>query len=172
MKFSVVYMLLILCFNSCSVSSQHTVKTKELLGLSIIDTSLNTILDSVVSFEKNCDYYNDSLFFTVDVRKIKDVYELQIESSNNINNALDYFEPILGYLYYKSHLFIIYNPVSERFFKRTEETKKFKYIKYDKTYQEEDSLTLYHIIDDSFTIWNYWYINGNFVFKGRSSSCD
>jgi len=41
-----------------------------------------------------------------------------------------------------------------------------------KTYQEKDFLTLYHIINDSFTILNYWYIKDNFVFKGRSSSCD
>ncbi len=168
----IIYLFSIFWFYSCSVFSQHVVKTSKLPILLITDTCLNSVLDSVVNFEKSCDYYNDSLFFTVDVRVIKEVYELQIGSSNNINEALDYFEPIYGCLYYENHLFIIYNPASDKFFKRTEKTKKFKYIKYDKSYQKGDTLTLYYILDDSYTYWNYWYINNKFVFEGRSSSCD
>lgn len=140
--------------------------------LSIADTSLIPILDSAICFEKKCKYYNDSLFFTIDVRQKQDVYELQIESSNNMNSAQDYFEPILGYLYYNNHLFLVYNQVSEKFFSMTEETKEFKYIKYDESYQSGDTLILYHIIDDSHTSWNYYYINNKFVLNGKTSSCN
>lgn len=172
MKSSVVYILSILCFCSCSVSSQPIVKSNKLAMLSIADTNLTPILDSVVCFEKKCKYYNDSLFFTIDVRQKKDVYELQIGSSNDMNNAMNYFEPILGYLYYKNHLFLISNPTSKKFFSMTENTKEFKYIKYDESYQPGGKLILYHIIDDSHTYWNYYYINNKFIFYGKSSSCD
>lgn len=168
----IIVIFISFCFYRCSIFSQHIVKSSELSVLSIVDTSLNSILDSVLIFEKNCDYYSDSLFFTIDVRIIKESYELQISSSNNINEALDYFEPIYGCLSYENHLFIIFNPVSERFFKRTEKKSKFNYIKYDKSYQKGDSLTLYHIIDDSYTYWTFWYVNGVFIFKDRSSSCN
>lgn len=172
MKAKVVYILSIFCFCNCSLSSQPIVKSNILTMLSIADTSLIPILDSAISFEKKCTYYNDSLFFTIDVNQKQDVFELQIESSSNINRAQNYFEPILGYLYFKNHLFFVYNQVSKKFFSVLEETKEFKYVKYDESYQSEDTLILYHIIDDSHTYWNYYYINNKFVFDGKSSFCN
>ena len=89
-----------------------------------------------------------------------------------MDEAQNYFKPILRYLYYQNHLFIIYDLASKKFFYKTEETKKFKYTKYDTSYQKGDTITLYHVIDDSFSYWTYWYINDKFVFQDRSSFCN
>lgn len=174
MKLNLIYILSIFCFYSSTVFSQHSRETCDLHLLSITDTPLISILDSITSFEKKCDYYNDSLFFTVNVRKINDtndIYELYVASSNDINGTLD-FDPVLGYFYYKNHLFLVYRNVSEKFFKQTETVKSFTYTKYDDSYQKGDTLILYYIIDDSFTNWVYWYVKDKFIFKDRSSSCN
>ena len=173
MKVNLLYSIcFIFCLNSCSVSSQHMIKTNELTLLSIADTNLCTILDSVISFEKKCEYYNDTLCFTIDVRQVKNIYELQIGSANDMDNVLNYFKPIFGYLYYQNHLFIIYDISSKKFFSKTKKIKEFKYTKYDTSHQDGDTIKLYNIIDDTFTYWTYFYINSKFVFQDRSSSCD
>lgn len=104
MKSCVVYVLSNLCLFSCSVSSPPIVKSNKLAMMSIADTNLIPILENAICLEK-MQYYNDSLFFTIDVRQKKDIYELQIGSSYDLNNTMNYFEPILGYLNYKNYLF-------------------------------------------------------------------
>lgn len=84
--------------------------------LSIADTSLNSIFDSVVCFEKNCDYYTDSLFFTIKLKQIKSdsLFALNIQSNNNMRTAIN-LDPD-GYLYYKEHLFMVYGSDNGVFF--------------------------------------------------------
>lgn len=172
MKTNLIYFLVITFYlNSCSASSQQTTKSNDLPLLSIDNEGLFPILDSITVLEKKCDYYNDSLFYTIDIREVKGAYELQIESSNNINTALDYFQPTLGYLYYKEHLFLIYGTY-KKFFSMTEKTKKFSYTKYDASQNKSDTTTIDHVIDDSHSYWNYWYAKDKFIFQGKSSFCN
>lgn len=169
MKSSIICILSILCFCSCSVTSQQIVKSKELAMLSIADTNLTVILDSIICFEKKCSYYSDSLLFTVNIRQVNDIYELQIESSNNVNGVLDYFEPIYGYFYFDDHLFFVFKPESKILFSLTDSTKKFNYTKYLESNKKNKRI---QIIDDSHSFWNYWISNQTFTLKGKSSPCE
>ncbi len=163
MKFRTIYILSIFCFFYCSAYSQPIKKTKPLNELVIIDTNLYIILDSVIFFEKKCDYYNDSLLFTIDINK-RNFCNLQISSYNNIDNAFDFFKPILGYFYYKNHLFIVYDTDIKTLFEITHKIKKFEYREIPDTY--------ILIVDCSHTYWYYWYIENKFIFRDRSSPCE
>lgn len=173
MKSSIIFILTILCLSNCSETSQQIVKskelTKELTMLSIADKNLTVILDSIICFEKRCNYYSDSLLFTINIRQVNDIYELQIESSNNVNDVLDYFEPIYGYFYFNDHLFFVFKPESKILFSLTDSTKQFNYTKFLKSNNKSKQIK---IIDDSHSYWNYWIANQIFIFKGKSSPCE
>jgi hypothetical protein len=173
MKLNLTFLYLTLCFfYSGSVSSQHISKNSELTLLSIKNSELYSILDSIISFEKNCGYYSDSLFFTINLRQIKgdSLHVLNIQSNNNMKTAIILAPD--GYLYYKEHLFMVYGADNEVFFSKTNKKRKFKYVEYSPNHKKDNVVTVIDILDDSFTIWVYWYIKDHFIFKDKAGSCD
>lgn len=150
--------------------SQHIKKTIILPEFSITNPELFPILDSVTAYERTCPYYNDSVFFLFQCREIKSITALTIYSINSINDPMDFFEfsDIIGYCNYEGFIIFIDRKSRDLFFALEENERAFNYLKYDDTYQSKDSLILYYIIDDSYTIWSYYYVGDSFIFNGKS----
>lgn len=83
---------------------------------------------------------------------------------------MDFFEfsDIIGYCNYDGFVIFIDRKTRDLFFALGENEKAFNYLKYDDTYQPNDNLILYYIIDDSHTVWSYYYIDDSFIFEGKS----
>lgn len=160
--------LLIGSFCACGQIHNETIINE----VSVIEKGLLPFINTAVLFERKCDYYSDSLLFTIDVRIIGSKYEIQIESVRNPNTVFNDFEPIFGYLYVKNHLVFVYGQPSVKFFQIGEDCKQFKFFKKNEASLKTDSLYLNDIIDDSNSIWNYLYVEDEFILVGKSSSCN
>ncbi len=172
MKIIIEYFVcFVFCFLCCDVSSQNIKKHNELQLLEITNTDFCQILDSVISFELKCDYYRDSLFFVIDVKQSesRDTSLIQIESLDDMSIAQK-LDPS-GYVYYNNHLFIVFDKSLDNIFAKTTKTKKFKYLDYDPYYHGDNENIILNVLDDSFTIWVFAYINDIFIFESKSGSC-
>jgi hypothetical protein len=166
MRKIVIYTLLVVFFNNVSGFSQKTVKYyKELPLLTIADTNLIPILDSAVSFEKNCEHYNESWVFILKIWLTKkdtfDLYVLEISSFNDIDDALDYPGTYSGFFFYQNHLFLVYGQDLKKFFSFSNIIVKFKYY-----------VNNFPIDDDAHSRRVYYYIGNRFLFdRGSSYLC-
>lgn len=158
----------IFCFCGFSVFAQHMEKYNELTRLKIADKDICPILDSIVSHEKECEYYSDSLMFSIHIRNSENKFFISIESimDSNIVQGLNPY----GYFYFKDHLMFVDGETCQELFLKTKETKLFQYIDYDPAYQEKEEVIQVYT-DDSYSQWLYWYINGKLTLEDKSSSC-
>ncbi len=178
LKFFITFML---CINSVNVFAQYIEKQIDLYHLSFENKNLTTVLDSIILHEKKCNYYDCNLLFSFDVQKFEDNYiSIVIESNNSIDLLLG-LDPY-GFFYYKNHMFIVDGDSLEELFSICGQKVSFKYLDEDLDYIIEQNtkrkydintiIELYFIIDDSFSQWSYIYINGEFIFEGKSSFCN
>ncbi len=152
--------------------AQHKEKEILLKNLEIQNRQLTPILDSIVNHEKKCDYYSCKLTFTINVKSSTFYPSFTIESISDRNLALS-LEPY-GYFYKKGHLFIVDGDMSNELFAKQEESKKFKFLEYDTSFEEYDSegrRILRVVTDDSFTMWEYQLASGNIEFVEGYSLC-
>jgi hypothetical protein len=172
MRKIVIYTLLVVFFNNVSGFSQEVVIKcyekyyKELPLLTIADTNLIPILDSAVSFEKNCERYNESWVFTLKIWLTKkdtfDLYRLEISSSDDIDEALNDPLTYSGFFFYQNHLFLVYGQDVKKFFSFSKIIVKFRYC----------SMNRLPIFDDAHSSRVYYYIGNRFLFdRGSSYLC-
>jgi hypothetical protein len=149
--------------------------------LSFENKNLTTILDSIILHEKKCNYYDCNLLFSFRIQEFEDNYiSIVIESNNSIDLLLG-LDPY-GFFYYKNHMFIVVGDSLEELFSICGQKVSFKYLEEDldyiieqntkRKYDKNTIIELYFIIDDSFSQWSYIYINGEFIFEGKSSFCN
>jgi hypothetical protein len=165
--------ILILCLKSGTLLAQHNEKIIELSRLSIERKSFLTILDSIITHEKKCSYYECDLLFSIDLKKNKEDFLISIESQNNINLLLPLGS--YGYFYYLKHLFIVRGDRSEDVFLTCKEKTLFKYLDYNHSvFQPKDGKEklIYIFNDDSFSQWHYRFVNKDFVLEEKSTSCN
>lgn len=162
--------LVLQCLFCGKLYSQHIKKTIVLPEFSVTKTELIPILDSVTLYERTCPYYNDSVLFLFQCREIQGIIELTISSLNSINDPVDFFEfsDIVGYFNYDGFIIFIDRKSRDLFFTLEENVKTFNYLKYDDTYQPKENPILYYIIDDSYTVWSYYYTGDSFILNGKS----
>lgn len=158
------------CLCAGQLYCQHLKKTVVLPGFSVTNAELFSVLDSVTSYERMCPYYSDSVFFVFNCREIDHVVEVTIYALNSMNDPMDFFEfsDIIGYCYYDGFVIFIDRKARDLFFVIEENELTFHYMKYDDTYHSKDKYVLYNVIDDSFTVWSYYYIVNHSVFYGKS----
>ncbi|MDN5356807.1 MAG: hypothetical protein PWQ43_1751, partial [Rikenellaceae bacterium] len=136
-----------------------------------------TILDSIILHEKKCNYYDCNLLFSFDIQKFEDNYILIVIESNNSIDLLLSLDPY-GFFYYKNHMFIVDGDRLEELFSICGQKVSFKYLEEDLDYilkrtDDKNIITeIYFITDDSFSQWSYLYLNGEFIFDGKSSFCN
>lgn len=143
--------------NSCNSQSQLTIKFKQLPMLSIENENLLPLIDDVVRFYDNIEQKSDSLFITIStLKRIGQEYPILLISSNEHRITIfDGRNDPIGYFYYKSYLFVVYEKESEQFFSSTNTKKRFLY---DPNIEDKP-----FVIDDSQPYWYYYYFGDNFV---------
>ncbi|MFY9418336.1 MAG: hypothetical protein WAP17_04540 [Bacteroidales bacterium] len=171
------FITLILCINSVNVFAQYIEKQIDLYHLSLENKNIPTILDSIILHEKKCNYYDCNLLFSFDIQKFEDNDILIVIESNNSIDLLLGLDPY-GFFYYENHMFIVDGDSLEELFSICGQKVSFKYLEKDLDYilkrkDDKNIITeLYFIIDDSFSQWAYQYLNGEFIFYGKSSFCN
>jgi uncharacterized protein YrzB (UPF0473 family) len=175
------FITLMLCINSVNVFAQYIEKQIDLYHLSFENNNITTILDSIILHEKKCNYYDCNLLFSFDIQKFEGNYILIVIESNNSIDLLLSLDPY-GFFYYKNHMFIVDGDSLEELFSICGQKVSFKYLEEDldyiieqntkQKYDKNKIIELYFIIDDSFSQWSYLYLNGEFIFDGKSSFCN
>jgi hypothetical protein len=149
--------------------------------LSFENKNLTTILYRIIIHEKKFNYNDCNLLFSFRIQEFEDNYiSIVIESNNSIDLLLG-LDPY-GFFYYKNHMFIVVGDSLEELFSICGQKVSFKYLEEDldyiieqntkRKYDKNTIIELYFIIDDSFSQWSYIYINGEFIFEGKSSFCN
>lgn len=162
----------VLFLNSLIFVSQHKEKQIELSHLRINGENIPAMLDAIVSHEKKCDYYEDKLVLSINIKKADDKYFISIQSQNDINLLLPLDS--YGYIYHQNHLFIIQGDQCEVIFSSCGEKRTFSYIDYnhiDFQVKKGRRKKIYVFNDDSFSQWHYWYTKNEFVLEEKSTSC-
>ena len=162
----------VLCLNSVNMVAQQKEKQIELLHLSIEEENFLSTLDSILIHEKDCDYYDYELSFSVSIKKSEDNFIISIESQKDINTGLG-LNPY-GYFYHQNHLFVVQGEQCEDIFSTCGTKRPFKYKDYnhpDFQPKKGEKVTIYNFNDDSFSQWHYWYVNTKFVLEEKSTSC-
>jgi hypothetical protein len=173
LKYFTTFML---CINSVNVFAQYIEKQIDLYHLSFENKNLTTILDSIILHEKKCNYYDCNLLFSFDIQKFEDNDILIVIESNNSIDLLLGLDPY-GFFYYENHMFIVDGDSLEELFSICGQKVSFKYLEKDLDYilkrkDDKKIITEIFIIDDSFSQWSYQYLNGEFIFDGKSSFCN
>jgi hypothetical protein len=165
--------LIILLSLSCLLSyGQHKNKEINLIELNINDNKLDDVLDSIISQEKKCNYYNCDLVFGITINKSEEDAYLVIDSLLDENIALG-LNPY-GYFYYDKHLFLVDGDMESQLLDKTKKNKKFKYLEYDPTYKPKngEKKKIFVFTDDSFSQWEFLYRNQKLLLQKKTSSCD
>jgi hypothetical protein len=170
----IIYKILILVFlmlNSFNIFSQHKEKIIELKCLEVKNEGLSLVLDSILTNEKKCTYFNNKLIFVINVKKLGKNSLLQIESIKDKNIAID--QNSYGYFNFKNHLFFVGGEFSYDLFTDSKKLKKFNYLDYDPRYQENNSNVVITVFtDDSFSQWEFIFVKGQFILKSKSTNCE
>jgi hypothetical protein len=135
--------------------------------LLIENEELTFIVDSILNYEKNCDYYSSDLLYAIHIHGQGGFSTLTIGAVGfktiEIGNELGYFN-------HRSHVFIVYGYcLDNTLFSKSGKKKTFNYFKPN---NRDNEMIIYNIEDDSFSFWIYKYIQGDFVFQGLHTHCE
>jgi len=163
---------------TCNTSiCQWSTKSITLPLVRAINGNLSGILDTIFNAEKKCDYYNDSLLLGLSIRtNSEDIesFSIQFETQNSKEVMLE-LEP-LAYFKHNKHLCLIYYSLPALLFIKTDNSEVFFYNYYDETkINGKDTskiITIYHMEDDSFSQWVYYYSKSKFHFYNHYSYCN
>ncbi|MPM94386.1 hypothetical protein SDC9_141532 [bioreactor metagenome] len=127
-----------------------------------------TVLDSIIDFEAQCDYYSPNLVYSIGLKcEGKDTINIQIGS---LGYDIMKSKAHLGCFVYRGHLFVVSGRYLDKvLFYKTDERKIIEYYKSKGNIgnNQRNKIILDIIEDDSFSFWIYKYINGNMVFLNR-----
>lgn len=174
-KIIIGFIIITISFNLFSQTS--IVKEKKMSIVKVEAAFLNE-LDSVISFEKQCPYFNDSLFFMISVHPQKDDWlNIKIESTNdyglfflNAANQCFYYNNLLFVIKEEDHTALIKdypNMFTKKcFFTKTKMKKLFSFKFYEEANRMFEN-------DDSHTMWIFKINNSCEIFdKKYFSLCD
>lgn len=159
-RFTIVNILLVVfCL---SAGAQHYYGKYYKAPLSVVeikDSTFITIIDSLIDFEKRCDYYKPDLLFSVFLHMDSTVQVGAMEG------RISEGAPNLGCFTYRGHLFVVGGrELNKDIFAVTDKKKTI-------TYYEPSEKDVFQE-DDSYTYWYYKYINGRFTLKSRHTFCE
>lgn len=170
MKKHVALLIIFFCTISFVANSQD-LKIIQLPFVTIKDTTIKPILDSVVTFEKKCDYYNDSTIFVINVfPQNQDLYSIQISSTNELNYAMYFANNVLGCFYYQDHLFVVFDD-DNKLFKKTNKKSDIEYLQFNFSTNKNRPKITVKAKDEGRTNWHYTYANNKFIYNSKISQC-
>lgn len=154
----------------CSMGSFPQNNKDTLDVLSIENQDLAKIFDKVIHHEKKCDYYNDSLFFSVHLQEKEGSLNVQIEPIGNRKIQLGNEK---GCIEHQGHLFFVEGKnLDSTLFSITGKSKNIIYYKSENLIDSKTGEAILDVIeDDSFSIWVYRYVNQSFVLENHHTFC-
>ncbi|MDR2057042.1 MAG: hypothetical protein LBP83_01935 [Dysgonamonadaceae bacterium] len=140
-------------------------------SLSIENTDLIIMLDSIIIHEKSCDYYSEVLIFVINLEPHNNAILI-----GSIGNRVFYDGRQLGCFVYQNHLFVVEGKLLDiTLFKKTG---KKKYNIFSKSRSGYNKKTKEWFLDadafqnDSYSYWYYFYKDGEFTFDSKSTCCN
>jgi hypothetical protein len=156
--------IVILCFCCITLRSKDTCKKDTLIALQINNMRLLSVLDSVINFEKRCDYYKPDLLFFIHIYSAYNSSWIQVGSYGF--ELMNLGKHNLGFFIYKNHFFLVTGQFwDETLFSKTKEKKAVKY------YEPRTDGVIDVYEDDSFTFWIYKYVNEGFIYNNQHTFC-
>jgi hypothetical protein len=161
-------LLIALCVINIQCTTNAIQEEIEIPLLVIKHPELHEILDSLISFEKKCDYYNEELLFVI--RIFEHEGELRIHLSSYGLPPKLYHSNEIGVVIREYHSFIVRGEFIDDLFDATDEVRKVNFYIPDKLTSEEFE----DILEESvkYTTWYYKYIDNNFISDGKYSLCE
>ena len=152
------YNLLLLSIISLNLSAQN--QSKEIV-LNELDLSnkFQLIIKDIVKVEKECDYYKDDLFFSIQYADNK----ISFESYKELELVLD--DLTYGYVCEDNHLFFVNSPIPDNFFNHTNTKKSFMIS------SKEDFEDIY-ALDGYFSFWEFSLEKNDILLKSKYLSCE
>jgi hypothetical protein len=163
MKKRILYILLAIIAVSCmSLSPDNEYQTSYIDIVRVKNKKLLYILNSILVYEKKCDYYKPGLRFNILSRMINDsIYEFSIGAfdSSLIEGGEEHYK---GYFRHGGHDFFVQGEeLNESVFTKTRRKKEFVFYPAWET-MSDGRLLLRLISDHTYSGWTYHYINGKF----------
>jgi len=157
-----------LCVINMQCNTNTIEEEIEMPVLNIKHPELHEILDSLISFEKKCDYYNDELLFVI--RIFEHEGELRIHLSSYGLPPKLYHSNEIGVVVREYHSFIVRGEHIDDLFDATDEVRKVNFYIPEKLTSEEYE----DILEESvkYTTWYYKYIDNNFISDGKFNFCE
>src|SRR5690606_29020458 len=87
------------------IYAQHREKSIELIALEVKSEQFKKILNFIILYEKNCEYYTQDTVFIIDINQIASESFINIEAINDKNLALA--SAPFGFLYHNKHMFLL-----------------------------------------------------------------
>lgn len=163
---SKLFICTILLFQGSLLFSQSTTNKIKLSFIKEVNADFVSIVDNLIDSEKKCEYYTDSLFFSISVmeypERLGKIY-LEIESCKD-KSLIWHFKP-LAFFKRNKHLFYVYNAIPKKLFLLMDNPIEFSY---EKTERTDDVITN----DDSFSHWIYLFYNNKFSLLSSFSWCE
>lgn len=123
-----------------------------------VEENFQPIIHDILEAEKNCDYYDNNLFFSVEFVDNKILFE----SYKQLNLVLDKFT--YGYVSENGNLFFVNSVFPDSLLSYTSFKKEFKIS------TEKDSNEI-HALDGYFSFWEFSVEQNDIKFKNKYLSC-
>ena len=144
------------CMNNKSLDDKNRI-----YKLVLESDELSIVIDSLITHEKQMNYYSSDLLFTVHIQKHQEVTLIQVGSLGkcrvNIGNEL-------GWFYRNDNLFIVSGDcLDQTLFKPTEVEIDQDIYNHIFCHESEEIGIIEVYENDEFTYWDFIYRNGKFV---------
>lgn len=138
------------------VKSENIKTNDSLVVLKIVNTELQTIVDSLSIHEEDMNYYDSSLVFYIDVQHREGITLLSVGSFHKIMKS----GSEAGCFMVKNHFFIVTSNYETNLFKKTKYKKKYSFYEpSERTEDDSGDIVIDIYEDDSYTQWNYRLID-------------
>jgi len=154
---TVLFMLL--AFGNINASGKWSVKKKTLQKVECNSNELLNIIDSVLTKDKSCPYYSDSLLLSIRILEYPDknkTFQLIFETGSASQKTTFLTINPVGFFKIAKHICFIYYNIPKSLFSSTKESYTFYYKYYTPPQKlKKGEVPLIFPDDDSFSSWIY-----------------
>lgn len=160
----VIIKLLIVLFmlqisGSVNATGKWVIRKKTLQKVECNNKELLNLIDSVITTEKSCPYYSDSLLLTIRILQYPSrdkSFQLILETGSESQRRIFFAIKPIGFLKIAKHICFIYYNIPESLFSLSKESYTFYYKDYIPPKKlERGEVPLIFPDDDSFSSWIY-----------------
>jgi hypothetical protein len=141
-------------------------KKRNLPVLYVDNAKITEILDSLIKSDKLKEYYSDSLFYSITIRKLSDNFLFTFTSTK----LLGFRNTEQGVFKFKNHLVVVCSgnfESIESFFSKTNSEYEVRFHQFNNRITTKGEVILELIEDDTYDIWGFVYKNNKFIINGE-----